>query len=83
MSLMTALEILCNETPNSCYHMIKVIKSANKNHTTFWNNCADDKDNVNFDDVFNGKEKYLCTVDFPSCIYWKEQMLTILLNLKK
>jgi hypothetical protein len=65
-SLMKALEILGYDP---CYHMEKVIKDGAGD---IWANVYQGKP-YDFDDIF-GPKKYRATCDFPSCIYWKEQL---------
>jgi hypothetical protein len=65
-SLMKALEILGFDP---CYHMEKVIQDG---AADVWADVYKGKP-YNFDDIF-GPKKYRATCDFPSCVYWKEQL---------
>lgn len=65
-SLMKALEILGYDP---CYHMEKVIQDGAGD---IWAKIYQGKP-YNFVSIF-GPKKYRATTDFPSCIYWKEQL---------
>lgn len=66
-SFKKALEILGY---NPTYHMVEVIEN---NHVQFWQRVLDGKP-YDFQEVFDGKQKYRATCDFPSAQYWREQL---------
>ncbi len=65
-TLKTALEILGYDP---CYHMVEVMQN---NHAKFWIKVADGEE-YSFEEVF-GPKKYKASCDFPSAIYWREQL---------
>src|SRR5688572_2410884 len=67
-SLKKALEILGYDP---CYHMSEVVRNS---HFKFWIKVSK-KEPYNFDEVFKSdKLTYRASVDFPSSLFWKEQL---------
>jgi len=66
MSLKLALETLGFD---KCYHMFEV--RENPGHAAIWQDAARGK-TVDWDRLFEG---YQSSVDWPSCTFWKEQMV--------
>ncbi len=65
-SLKAALEILGFDP---CYHMSDVFAGS---HGSFWVRHTN-KQAVDFDEIF-GPKKFKASCDFPSAIFWKEQL---------
>jgi len=65
LSLKKALEIIGFR---KCYHMLEV--SENQKHFNFWNEAFNGND-VDWKKFFKG---YKATIDWPSSIFWKEQL---------
>jgi hypothetical protein len=72
LSLKKALEILGY---GPAYHMFEIINNSPKRHGEFWIRVSDKKA-YDFDEIFceDGKPKYRATCDFPSSVFWKEQL---------
>ena len=66
MSLKLALETLGFD---KCYHMFEV--RENPGHAAIWQDAARGRP-VDWDRLFEG---YQSSVDWPSCTFWKEQMV--------
>lgn len=66
-SLKRALEIL----GYPCYHMEEVMKHG-RSHCDFWYDMGEGKKR-DFKEVFE-KGNYTATCDFPSCVFWREQL---------
>lgn len=68
MSLKKALEILGY---NPTYHFFEFLQHPS--HVDHWLDVIDGK-GVDFEKIYGSNPIYTATCDFPSCVFWKEQL---------
>ena len=67
MSLKAALEVLGHR----CYHMEEAVLNFERGHLNSWNSYISREAPMDWAGLFEG---YEATVDFPSCVFYREIM---------
>ena len=67
MSLKAALEVLGHR----CYHMEEAVLNFERGHLNSWNSYITREAPMDWAGLFEG---YEATVDFPSCVFYREIM---------